>query len=143
MTKSSDNILNKNFTFSRALKGIDSSLKFDKLQEGRTLFEADTYDDLPQKIEIMSGQWNFYLYAKYNNIEFVAEQNLYIMSGKQNNITFTLKPFEQVGGCEISFTLTNTQVSKVEVTLKRSSDGEIILDKSPLQISEKNGAKRI
>ena len=38
MTKSSDNILNKNFTFSRALKGIDSSLKFDKLQEGRTLF---------------------------------------------------------------------------------------------------------
>jgi len=38
MTKSSDNILNKNFKFSRALKGIDSSLKFDKLQEGRTLF---------------------------------------------------------------------------------------------------------
>ena len=112
-------------------------------EEGKTLFEADTYDDLPQKIEIMSGQWNFYLYAKYNNIEFVAEQKLYIMSGKQNNITFTLKPFEQVGGCEISFTLTNTQVSKVEVTLKRSSDGEIILDKSPLQISEKNGAKTV
>ena len=112
-------------------------------EEGTTLFDADTYDDIPQKIEIMSGQWNFYLYAKYNNIEFVAEQKLYIMSGKQNNITFTLKPFEQVGGCDISFTLTDSQVSKVEVTLKRSSDGEIILDKSPLQISDKNGTKTV
>ena len=38
MTNSSDNILNKNFSFSRVLKNIDSSLKFDKMQEGRTLF---------------------------------------------------------------------------------------------------------
>ena len=112
-------------------------------EEGKTLFEADTYDDIPQKIEIMSGQWTFYLYAKYNNIEFTADQTLYILSGQQNNITLTLRPFEQFGGCDISFTLTDSVVSKVEVTLKRSSDGEIILDKSPLQISEKNGAKTV
>ena len=112
-------------------------------EEGKTLFEADTYDDIPQKIEIMSGQWTFYLYAKYNNIEFTADQTLYILSGQQNNITLTLRPFEQFGGCDISFTLTDSVVSKVEVTLKRSSDGEIILDKSPLQILEKNGAKTV
>lgn len=112
-------------------------------EEGKLLLTAVTYDDIPQKIEIMSGQWIFSLYAKFNNIEFVAEQSQYIMSGQQNKITLTLRPFEQVGGCDISFTLTDSQVSKVDVTLKSSSDGEIILDKSPLQISDNNGAKTV
>ncbi len=112
-------------------------------EEGETLFEADTYDDIPQKIEIMSGQWVFYLNAKYNNIEFTAEQSKYINKGVQNTITFTLKPFEKVGGCDISFTLTDSQVSKVDVTLKRSSDGEMILDKTSLQIKDNNGVKTV
>lgn len=112
-------------------------------EEGKVLLMADTYDVIPQKIEIMSGQWIFSLYAKFNNIEFVAEQSQYIMSGQQNKVTLTLRPFEQVGGCDISFTLTDSQVSKVDVTLKSSSDGEIILDKSPLQISDNNGAKTV
>ena len=113
-------------------------------EEAKNLFEAASYSDLPQKIEITSGQWEFSLYAKYNNIEFSDEgKSQYIMKGKENSISFTLKPVEEFGGCDISFTLTDSQVSKVEVTLKSSSDGTIILDKSPLQISENNGAKTV
>ncbi len=113
-------------------------------EEAKSLFEATSYSDLPQKIEIMSGQWVFNLYAKYKGIQFTdAEKSQYIMKGRENSISFTLKPVEEFGGCDISFTLTDSQVSKVEVTLKSSSDGKIILDKSPLQISENNGAKTV
>lgn len=113
-------------------------------EEAKSLFEAASYSDLPQKIEIMSGQWEFNLYAKYKGIQFTdAGKSQYIMKGRENSISFTLKPVEEFGGCDISFTLTDSQVSKVEVTLKSSSDGKIILDKSPLQISENNGAKTV
>lgn len=113
-------------------------------EEAKSLFEAASYSELPQKIEIMSGQWEFNLYAKYKGIQFTdAGKSQYIMKGRENSISFTLKPVEEFGGCDISFTLTDSQVSKVEVTLKSSSDGKIILDKSPLQISENNGAKTV
>lgn len=113
-------------------------------EEAKSLFEAASYSDLPQKIEIMSGQWEFNLYAKYKGIQFTdAGKSQYIMKGIENSISFTLKPVEEFGGCDISFTLTNSQVSKVEVTLKSLSDGKIILEKSPLQISENNGAKTV
>ena len=113
-------------------------------EEAKSLFEAASYSELPQKIEIMSGQWEFNLYAKYKGIQFTdAGKSQYIMKGRENSISFTLKPVEEFGGCDISFTLTDSQVSKVEVTLKSSSDGKIILDKSPLQISENNGAKSV
>lgn len=38
MKKNAKNVLNKNFCFSKVLKDIDSKLKFDRLQEGRSLY---------------------------------------------------------------------------------------------------------
>lgn len=134
----------KNLTFDITQFTDFSLIGKHESEEAKSLFEAASYSDLPQKIEIMSGQWEFNLYAKYKGIQFTdAGKSQYIMKGRENSISFTLKPVEEFGGCDISFTLTDSQVSKVEVTLKSSSDGKIILDKSPLQISENNGAKTV
>lgn len=134
----------KNLTFDITQFTDFSLIGKHESEEAKSLFEAASYSDLPQKIEIMSGQWEFNLYAKYKGIQFTdAGKSQYIMKGRENSISFTLKPVEEFGGCDISFTLTDSQVSKVEVTLKSSSDEKIILDKSPLQISENNGAKTV
>lgn len=134
----------KNLTFDITQFTDFSLIGKHESEEAKSLFEAASYSVLPQKIEIMSGQWEFNLYAKYKGIQFSdAGKSQYIMKGRENSISFTLKPVEEFGGCDISFTLTDSQVSKVEVTLKSSSDEKIILDKSPLQISENNGAKTV
>ena len=84
MTKSSDNILNKNFVFSRALKGIDSSLKFDKMQEGRTLYVLNKMRrDERRKMLLFQKKYNHreILY----NLKRAYDDNKLILERSYNN----------------------------------------------------------
>ena len=103
----------------------------------------DSFADFSKKIELLSGQWYFTLSAEYNGVMFMDTQSKFLLKGKDNSVSFTLKPVSDYGGCYITFTMNDT-VDKVEVTLRKLNEaGMALYENAPLEISNKENQKLV
>ena len=104
--------------------------------------ETNSLSKLPEKKELLSGQWFFMLTAEYNGITFTDSKSQYMQKGKENSVSFTLNPMSFYGGCNITFTLGDS-VDKVEVTVRKLNEsGAAYFENKSLEIkqSEKDGS---
>ena len=114
--------------------------------EEQEIFYASNFKEIPEKIKIMSGQWSFVLFANYKGLSFVEQKSLYINKGQENSLSFTLSAGENshFGGCDINFSWTDPDISKVLVTLKKDNqNGSVILDNVPLEIMGETQTKGV
>lgn len=116
---------------------------YDNNPDSKENFEIKTnsLSELPEKKEMLSGQWFFMLTAEYNGITFTDSKSQYLQKGKENSVSFTLNPMSFYGGCNITFTLGDS-VDKVEVTLRKLNEsGAAYFENKSLEIkqTEKDG----
>lgn len=122
---------------------ITLSGMYDNNPDSEENFEIKTnsLSELPEKKELLSGQWFFMLTAEYNGITFTDSKSQYLQKGKENSVSFTLNPMSFYGGCNITFTLGDS-VDKVEVTVRKLNEsGAAYFENKSLEIkqSEKDG----
>ena len=109
------------------LKDLVLTGKTGDAAEATSLLTANTVEDLPAAgIEIEAGLWEFTLSAKLNGITFSGTKTASIIAGKQNSVSFILKPTEHFGGYEITFDVTGSDVTHYSATLKKADTNEII-----------------
>ena len=68
-----------------------------------TLLSAETLDQLASQIEVKNGEWEFTLFAKYNEILFSDTKTINVKKNQENAVSFTLKASEHFGGFGITF----------------------------------------
>ena len=109
------------------LKDLVLTGKTGDATEATSLLTANTVSDLPAAgIEIEAGLWEFTLSAKLNGITFSGTKTASIIAGKQNEVSFILKPTEHFGGYEITFDVTGSDVTHYSATLKKVDTNEVI-----------------
>ncbi len=98
--------------------------------EEKELASWDDADNLPQRIEVLPGDWTFTLSAVYDGaygeIPYSATVSATIKRGIDNSVSFVLKPQGEFGGFVLRLDLSsNTGVDKVIASLKKLSGQEI------------------
>lgn len=92
-----------------------------------TLLEAASVAALPSGgIELEAGRWDFTLSAKLNGIVFSGTKTYTIVAERNNEVAFTLKPTEHFGGYEITFDVTDSDVTHYSATLKNADTNQVI-----------------
>lgn len=108
------------------------------------LLTADSLDALAATITVNSGFWDFTLSAEYNGLLFSDTKSYTVKSEGTNTVSFNLKAVEDFGGCEISFTFTQTSVEKALVSLQslQGAGGTKVIDGENLLVSSVENGKK-
>lgn len=98
--------------------------------EEKELAAWEEATDIPQRIEVLPGDWTFTLSAVYDGaygeIPYSATVSATIKRGIDNSVSFVLKPQGEFGGFVLRLDLSsNTGVDKVIASLKKLSGQEI------------------
>ena len=116
-----DDMYESDSTLIQALEDFSLTGKYQNEDNDKELLTAQTAVQLAEKvIEIDAGNWEFTLSAKYKGLIYKATKTVTIEQGKNNTASFILKPEEDVGGYQISYTMTATPISMVKATLTKA-----------------------
>ena len=90
-------------------------------EASQTLISANSASEISSiQKEIEDGNWNFTLSANYKGIVYSDTKEVSIEHGKNNVISFILRPEQNLGGYNIGFSMPDENIVKVQATFQKA-----------------------